>query len=135
MTIRANIATVQTLPGDIIHLENRLLHVAIEPAHGGKIRSFTSKRTGVDYLFADPRTRFTDLGDYSDHDISGFDECFPTVWPCNYPDGSCHGMPLRDHGYLWQGAWQPEQGAGIRDGTERDEQRVTLVTDTPELRC
>jgi len=135
MTTRSDTVVVQTLPGGTRHLESRLLHVAIEPAHGGKIRSFTSKRTGVDYLFTDPRTRFTDLGGYSDHDISGFDECFPTVWACNYPDGGRQGMALSDHGYLWRGAWRIEQDAGARSGSAWADQRITLVKEIPELHC
>ena len=66
---------------DQLILENDILKVSIHPYLGGKIRSFISKSTGTELLYQDSRTEFSNR-DYSAHDVSGFDECFPTVGPC-----------------------------------------------------
>ena len=106
-------------------LESDAILVRVDPRMGGKIRSFYSKRTGKEYLYQDPRSSVQAGSGYSDHDISGFDECFPTVWPCDYPDGKRKGLSLGDHGLLWQSAWQYE--------IEKD--RLAMGKDIPELRC
>lgn len=109
----------------IIVLEEKNLRVVIDPHQGGKIRSFYSRRTGIEYLYQDPRSSFTPGSGYGSHDISGFDECFPTVHPCTYPDGPRQGLDLGDHGLLWQQPWESE----ICDG------QVTMRCTVPRLRC
>ena len=86
-------------------LENDAVRVILEPRMGGKIRSFYSKKTDCEYLYQDRRQ---ELGDeeYSKHDLSGMDECFPTVLPCEYPDAPWRGVPLGDHGLLWDRSWE-----------------------------
>ena len=93
---------------ETILLDSECLRILIDPRVGGKIRSFVSKRTGTEFFYADPRCRREPGRDYSSHDISGFDECFPTVWPCAYPGGKRKGAPLGDHGYLWQRPWEAQ---------------------------
>ncbi|MBI2843665.1 MAG: hypothetical protein HYX78_09725 [Armatimonadetes bacterium] len=88
-----------------IVLESDAIRAVIDPESGGRIRSFLSKRTGREFLYQDPRKKFRGLG-FSDNDISGYCECFPTVARCEYPDGSRHGMDMGDHGWLWQEPWQ-----------------------------
>jgi galactose mutarotase-like enzyme len=90
---------------ETILLESKCLRVLIDPKAGGKIRSFVSKRTGMNFLHVDRRDKHDPDGGYSAHDISGFDECFPTVWPCDYPAGKREGSPMGDHGHLWQRPW------------------------------
>jgi|GEM_PF-1859626 len=70
---------------------------------GGKIRRLISAASGRDFFFQDPRRRFRGP-DYIQHDISGFDECFPTV-------GKAPGRFGQDHGLLWDRVWtvQPER--------------------------
>lgn len=110
--------------GASIVLESELLRVTVDPGCGGRIRSLISKRTGVEYLYQDTRTRF--LGpSYSDHDISGYMECFPTVAPCKYPDGKRAGMELGDHGMLWQDGWESRIDGGS----------LVLSKDLPGLGC
>lgn len=89
-----------------ILLESECLRVLIDPRTGGKIRSFVSKHSGKEFFYTDRRGRRELGSDYSRHDISGFDECFPTVWPCAYPEGKHQGVPMGDHGHLWQRPWQ-----------------------------
>ncbi len=80
-------------------LESEAVRVSLKPRMGGKIRSFYSKNTDCEYLYQDLRQELKGSG-YSDHDISGMDECFPTVLPCEYPDAPWRGVPLDDHGLL-----------------------------------
>ena len=93
-------------------LEDSRLLVIIDPAYGGKIRSLVSQRSGREYLYQDPRTSFAGPG-YSDHDITGMDECFPTVSPGNYPHGRWQGLALGDHGWLWDRPWRVESGTDL----------------------
>ena len=111
-------------PGGRLSMESDALKVVIDPAGGGKIGSFVSRQTQRDFFYQDPRQTFPGDG-YSDHDISGFDECFPTVWPCKYPDGQRRGMSLADHGYLWQGPWEVQAA----------DDRLVMRKDVPELQC
>ena len=109
---------------DKFFMESDVLRVEMDPAEGGKICSFVSRQTQKEFFYQDQRKEFSGDG-YSDHDISGFDECFPTVWPCKYPDGKRRGMSLADHGYLWQGPWEVQ--------AEKD--HVLMHKDVPELQC
>ena len=85
-------------------LENEVFKVIVEPFQGGKIRSLVSKNTGQEYFYADRRNHF-DQSSFSAHDISGFDECFPTLSRGIYPEGARKGRDLGDHGLLWQQQW------------------------------
>ena len=86
-------------------IENAVMQVTLEPDNGGKIRSLISKRTGAEYFFQDPRSKFDPARGYSYHDISGLDECFPNVAPCQFTSGKNKGVELDDHGSLWQRRW------------------------------
>ena len=105
-------------------LENDTLRVLIDPEAGGKIRSFFSKPSRTEWFYTDTRTRHVGTG-YSDHDISGFDECFPTVLPCTYPEGRRKGMTMEDHGLLWQQPWQVN--------VEREQ--VRMICEAPSIQC
>jgi hypothetical protein len=52
-----------------------------------------------------PLRRPTAGGQFADYDISGFDECFPTIGACPYPDPPYSGRLLPDHGELWAASW------------------------------
>ena len=85
-------------------LESDKVRVTLEPGMGGKIRSFYSQHADCEYLYQDLRQEL-DGQEYSKHDISGIDECFPTVMPCEYPNAPWRGVPLGDHGLLWNRPW------------------------------
>jgi hypothetical protein len=109
---------------NLVELCSERLRVTVEPALGGKIRSFLSLQSGFEHLFQDQRPDLA--GDsYDHHDFSGFDECFPTVGVCSYPEGSRKGRPLGDHGLLWSGPWE----------SRIEEDRVVMIRDLPELEC
>lgn len=90
-----------------VSLSGGELVVEIAPALGGKL--VTLRRTdGDNVLYAPPELpyRLPDVdGDFSLHDTSGFDECFPTVGAC-----TVEGRALPDHGQVWSrpATWRRE---------------------------
>jgi galactose mutarotase-like enzyme len=90
---------------DAWQLENSAVRITIVPDLGAKIASLVDKRTGVDWLAAPSRpVRARNYGDrFTDHDLSGWDEMFPTIDACPAPDDSAVTLP--DHGEVWAFAW------------------------------
>jgi galactose mutarotase-like enzyme len=80
------------------------LQAEVVPAQGGKIRRLLSRPQGRNLFFTDPRPRFprNPQGRYLAHDISGCDECFPTV--AGFP-----GRFGQDHGLLWDQPWRAQR--------------------------
>ena len=78
--------------------------VEFDSAAGGKIRSISSRATGHEYLYQDRRPAFSDHS-YSTHDISGIDECFPTVAACESAVSPSRAGAFGDHGILWRVPW------------------------------
>ncbi|MHB9037258.1 MAG: aldose epimerase family protein [Armatimonadota bacterium] len=113
-----------TYEGDNIVFESESIRIIIEPKNSGRIRSLTSKKSGINYLYVDSRKEWRGPG-YSDYDISGYTECFPSVGPCTYPDGDRQGMEMGDHGWLWQSGWEAK--------IEGD--RVMMSKDVPQFDC
>jgi hypothetical protein len=85
--------------------------VKIVPALGGKIASL--QLLGREWLWTndtmEPRAPVYGSSYVETADTGGYDECFPTVAPCQLPSGVAGfgGVSLPDHGELWaQGAVQ-----------------------------
>lgn len=96
-------------PGDdlqFVHIENAGTKVSVLPMCGGKITSLVSA-SGRDWLWHDPyrpiRQPVPDAC-FADFDLSGWDECFPTIAPCPYPGSPA--IQLSDHGELWSRPWE-----------------------------
>ena len=124
MKKQKNNQTLITQKGDSVILESDVLRVTLDPKNGGKIRSFFSKSTDTEFFYQDAnKPSFHE--NYSDHDMSGFDECFPSVADCKFPSGKHKGISLGDHGYLWRNAWKTQ----IKDDA------VFMSKDLPLLNC
>lgn len=108
-----------------IVLENDYVKVVVDYKNGGKICSFVSKDTGTEFFYKDSRKLFYSERGYSYHDISGFDECFPTVAACEYAING-QKVSLADHGYLWQSPWRVKS---------KDKDRLDMYLYLPELDC
>lgn len=96
-----------------LRLANDELSVTVVPERGAKITSILDRRTGREWLWRDPRRPMLRLvgpsPDFARSDLSGFDECFPTVGACRYPgSGRMAGTPLADHGEVWFRPWSEE---------------------------
>lgn len=96
-----------------VTLNNGQIEIVIRPEEGGKIvslklldsangREFLSRsgKPYADRVYGMP---------FNDTEVDGFDECFPTVGHCHYPEGPWQGTALPDHGELFSVAWQVEQ--------------------------
>lgn len=112
----------------------------ITPALGAKITALIDRRNGHDWIWKDHRRlpladlplrgRTPSSPPFADSDLSGFDECFPSVGPGTYPGDE--RVPLPDHGETWSQSWTcwPIPG-GVRTTFHG---RVLPYTLTRELR-
>lgn len=90
------------------HLELSNGHVSLEmhPEFGARVTKLTDLETGQQWLTegeceGDPGDEAQFLGEQA----RGWDECFPTISPCEV---DCWGN-LRDHGLLWGRPWAATQ--------------------------
>jgi galactose mutarotase-like enzyme len=91
-----------------VDMENEYLIVKVIPLSGGKIQSIFDKRTRSEVLYQSDHGRFRqpDYGmSFDESDLSGFDDMFPTILPCCYPDSPWQGVCLPDHGEVWSLPW------------------------------
>ncbi|MBX3062996.1 MAG: DUF5107 domain-containing protein [Anaerolineae bacterium] len=94
-----------------LYLENAHVCVVVIPQLGGKIVSIQSRASGREFLWQDETRPYRSqrYGDeFGNYDISGFDECFPSIGACNYPDYPWADVAIPDHGELWCIPWQSE---------------------------
>jgi len=94
-----------------IVLENEHLQLVFIPQLGSKMISMTNKHTGREWLDR-PEGRAFQTPDYGslwgDWDRCGWDELFPSISPCVYPEAPWSGIQVPDHGELWPLPWQVE---------------------------
>lgn len=93
----------------IVKVENDDLILQLLPGMGGKIVQITDKQTGANFLkssendlrkVVQPKKNQPFYPPYT----FGFDECFPTVSPCQIQvEGKLLNVP--DHGELWRQSW------------------------------
>lgn len=95
-------------------LENEEVKVVILPEVGGKIIEIYNKRTDTQFLLGPQNSEKTYVkphygARYQNYDVSGFDECFPTIAESEYsPLLNPHiksEMIFPDHGELWSKPW------------------------------
>ena len=83
----------------MILLENSLISVEVDPAHGGRIDSIRASADGEDWIYnSGPATGQSEAAqpEYDDVWTGGFEELFPNDAPCHF-----EGRTLPDHGELW----------------------------------
>jgi galactose mutarotase-like enzyme len=94
-------------------LDNEAARAVIVPEVGAKIASLLNKATGYEWIVGpgDRPVRPVEYGaTFTDQDMSGWDEMFPTIVACSYPgQGQYHGAPLPDHGEVWSLPWKVDQ--------------------------
>jgi len=100
-------------------LENEYLRVKIVPGFGAKTASMFYKQgqasSGHELLWQASAAKFkkTAYGDpYSDGEISGFDEMFPSISQCFYEDKPWAGAGIPDHGEVWSIPWSASKDTG-----------------------
>lgn len=73
---------------------------------GAKLQSI--RFCGRELLWQSPGTeyRYSEYGDlFETGEFSGFDDMFPNISACPYPDGVWRGTELPDHGEVWTQEW------------------------------
>lgn len=97
---------------DALALESESLRAVVVPRMGGKIVSLMDKRTQTEWLVAPEGRPFEPVpygAPFTEQDMSGWDEMFPTIDACAYPvPGEHEGAPLPDHGEVWALPWSVE---------------------------
>ncbi len=96
---------------DALKLEDDAARVVVIPQLGAKIVSLYDKRAGREWLIppARPLRRPPSAATFTECDVSGWDEMFPTIDACAYPaPGRSQGAPLPDHGEVWRLPWTAE---------------------------
>ncbi|WP_152398899.1 hypothetical protein [Paenibacillus cellulositrophicus] len=91
------------------------MEVTLLPELGSKMVSLRNRMTGREWLApADgPLGNRGYASSFADSDGSGWDEMFPTINVCRYPEHPWKGTELPDHGEVWSIPWKAE-GHGDR---------------------
>lgn len=110
--IKRNMTTIQTYQfHDIpaVKMENDRLQVIVIPESGGKLQSIFDKLLKREFLYQSADTKFKRGvygGSFLDGDLSGFDDMFPSINSCLYPDQPWQGVMVPDHGEVWSLPWK-----------------------------
>lgn len=87
-------------------LENEAISTIVVPDLGGKIVSIYDKRYEQEWLSKPTRQpkrrKYADT--FTDYEVCGWDEMFPTIDACTYPLNETIDLP--DHGEVWSIAWE-----------------------------
>ena len=90
-------------------LETPSVRVTFVPTLGAKLAELTDRRADFEWLIGPGGRTFTPVpygAVFTQQDMSGWDDMFPTIDACTYPgEGPAHGVPLPDHGEVWTQAW------------------------------
>ncbi len=85
------------------------LRVVLVPALGSRIVSLMHRASGREWL--DPGGGPVNPGygvPFPQGGLGGWDEMFPSIDPCRYPDDPWRGTEIPDHGELWSVPWRAE---------------------------
>lgn len=108
----------------VIQVDTGALSLALMPELGGKVSSLRDKRSGREWLWRNPRIPYQRVAHGASYgtngDTGGWDECFPTVAPCDYPSPPWRGAAVQDHGELWS--------QSVAQDVQQNERETTLVT-------
>ncbi|WP_152391907.1 aldose epimerase family protein [Paenibacillus guangzhouensis] len=86
------------------------IEIKVVPALGSKMISLKHLRTGREWL-SEAEGPLGNKGyatSFADSDGSGWDEMFPTINACAYPEHPWQGTEMTDHGEVWSIPWQAE---------------------------
>jgi len=92
-------------------MESDRLVLTIIPESVSKIQSIYDKMLDKEYLVQNQREDFVRSKydtSFGAGDISGFDEIFPSIGACFYPQEPWKGISIPDHGEVWALPWRYE---------------------------
>ena len=85
------------------------MQMQIVPALGGKVISLLDRATQREFLWRQPDRPLRPApygAPFDQYDLSGWDECFPSIGEVVYPLEPWKGIVVPDHGELWTLPWQ-----------------------------
>jgi galactose mutarotase-like enzyme len=94
---------------DRVVIESEAMRVGVLPTYGARVVSLFDKATGREWIAGGGQS--ANSGEdavYGGDEAAGWDECFPTVSPCDATDTTWRRR-LRDHGELWGRAWSVDR--------------------------
>jgi hypothetical protein len=111
----------------MIAIESDRMRVEVDPAFGARVTALWDKRAGREWLVTGPREGDrSEAATYGAREARGWDECFPTVAPCEHPRWG----RLRDHGLLWGRPWRVvAHGPTLRASYREERFAFTRVLD------
>ena len=90
----------------VLTIASDALEVALAPDAGARVVAIVDRATGRNWLAeGDPTRASAEDAAYGLDEAAGWDECFPTVSPCDAPLAPWRRR-LRDHGDLWGRPWR-----------------------------
>lgn len=86
---------------------NSMIQLTLAPHLGSKVISLKNLKTGREWLSRsdNPPGNKGYASSFTDSDGSGWDEMFPTINVCKYPEFPWQGVELPDHGEVWSIPW------------------------------
>ena len=91
-------------------ISNERVELTIAPEWGARVTSLKDRVSGRQWLLEGPLAGDTsDEAFYGPVESLGWDECFPSVSPCEHKDWK---GTIRDHGILWGRHWRVRSGNG-----------------------
>lgn len=92
-----------------LEIETERTKLVILPELGAKVISLLDKAGGREHLWRHPGRPFRRPhygASFEQYDLSGWDECFPTIGEVVYSQAPWQGITVPDHGELWSLPWQ-----------------------------
>lgn len=108
MSYKATVYTSRYKSLASVVIETEKVRIETVPQLGAKLVSLFYKPAGKEWLVdsVHPRLNLMEYGDsFGDGDMSGWDECFPTVDACRMGDHEHGDLYLPDHGEVWSLPW------------------------------
>ncbi|MDC7227756.1 MAG: hypothetical protein PQJ61_13410 [Spirochaetales bacterium] len=96
---------------DSVIIENEIIRAEIVPSSGARTASLIYKPENAELLWQNESAEHAPVKyaqNFPEGEKSGFDEMFPTINECVYPDYPWEGTMLPDHGEVWALPWQKE---------------------------
>lgn len=90
----------------LLYLSNEHITLSVAPDFGARVTQLIDRTNGRDWLVAGALEGSAGEGAiFGAREARGWDECFPTVAPCQ---DDTHQRSLRDHGDMWGRRWSCE---------------------------
>ncbi|RED61787.1 hypothetical protein [Cohnella lupini] len=88
--------------------ETEKLSLCVIPGLGSKVVSLANRSTNREWLWSSGKKLGNEgfASPFSSGDESGWDEMFPGINECSYPDEPWSGRRIPDHGEVWSLAWE-----------------------------